>query len=155
MSMKNSSDTIGNRTCDRPAGSAWLNQLPHRVTPRQESKHINIKVHWIEIRRDSVRWNESSCQLCMKNLWFPCRRGISSPAKPISAELNFGTGLCWEWIQLYNSCLTQIPAPRRPLHHWSLQSLRTPLPSGAWSTLMLTPYVMLRWPTASTVSDCT
>ena len=49
------------------------------------------------------------------------------------------------------SCLTQMPTPWRPLHQWPLQSLRTLLPSGPRSTLMLTSYVMRRWPTSSTV----
>ena len=60
MSMNISNDTIGNRTRDRPAGSACLNQLRHRIPPGQENKHVNIKAQWIEIRRESVRRNESS-----------------------------------------------------------------------------------------------
>jgi hypothetical protein len=74
-----------------------------------------------------------------KNLWFPYRRRISSTVTRISAELDFGSGYAGNEFDQTNtySCLTQMPAPpRRPLHQWSLQSLRTLLPSGPRSTLI-------------------
>jgi len=86
----------------------------------------------------------------MKNLWFPYRRGISSPAKWISAELDIGSGYAgneFNQTSTYSLPHTHVRPPAAPFISGHCSHCGRHFRPGREAH----SYVMRRWPTGNTV----